>query len=860
MAIIYGKNTAVDYAAGNLASFGKSYSRMGAAPLDMYEVWYDYDKLVEYASFRGNDANGNPVYDGNTEVVDTSAVTSYVGQKVAYVNETEGKIYHYSIELNGSLKEIGTSPIGDNKSIVVATDGTVSLKGVDALVFEREVDVLDEDGQPTGEKRTENVQFQPLMTKDGLVWVEPSKTTVEGLASLIDGLAVRVSALENDRVTEEELAAAVKAETDRATEAEKALGERIDAIDFVDSDELAEAIKDFATKNYVDDEIDKVEEAIAAIDFIDEAELATALTPYAKTEDVNTALAGKAAADDLTALTNRVNAFLTGEGTEAALDSLQELIAYIDSHDDVDIAGILEDIQGLENKVVLGTDAEGKEYTTVKAYVEAAIAALAIGDYAKASDLADLAARVKTLEDVDNFTQAEFVEFNTTNTAAIATAKQEAIDAAALAVTNAKYATKSELEAHESAAAAAYATKDELSAHAEAAAKSLSDHETAAEAKYATKDELAPVTQTANNAATKADNLETRINDIVATGGEPNAINTIKVNGTALTIDAQKAVDITVPTSITGMDGYSALDARVTKNTNDIAALEGQLGTTNTNVSGLTDRIAALEAEVGEVAESRIDALEGVTGQHTKDIGANTTAITKINTETIPAIQQSVTNEAKARDDADKAILATIGEVESGKTVVEMINAVAGTIDFTPYAKKDDVAATYATKEELAAEAERADLAEKANAKAIADLTNGAVKKNAEDIAAINTLLNTVDSEDTITSLKELALWVEEHDTEVLPVIEQQGKDIDALEGRVTAVETAVGTTLPAAIAAAEAAAKKYTDDTMVKADGTSIINNEGTFSVGAVSTDKLVNGEMTLVLNGGNATGKADA
>ena len=53
MAITYGKNTAVDYAAGNLANFGKSYSRMGAAPLDMYEVWYDKAKLEEYASYRG---------------------------------------------------------------------------------------------------------------------------------------------------------------------------------------------------------------------------------------------------------------------------------------------------------------------------------------------------------------------------------------------------------------------------------------------------------------------------------------------------------------------------------------------------------------------------------------------------------------------------------------------------------------------------------------------------------------------------------------------------------------------------------------------------------------------------------------
>ena len=129
MAIIYGKDTAKDYASGNLASFGKSYSRMGAAPLDMYEVWYDWDALVAYASFRGNDANGNPVYDNETEVVDTSAVVSYVGQKVAYVDDEAGKIYHYSIQLDGSLKEIGVVPVGDDSSISVSEDGLVTVYG-----------------------------------------------------------------------------------------------------------------------------------------------------------------------------------------------------------------------------------------------------------------------------------------------------------------------------------------------------------------------------------------------------------------------------------------------------------------------------------------------------------------------------------------------------------------------------------------------------------------------------------------------------------------------------------------------------------------------------------------------------------
>jgi hypothetical protein len=129
MAIIYGKDTAKDYASGNLASFGKSYSRMGAAPLDMYEVWYDWDALVAYASYRGNDKDGNPVYDAETEVTDTSAVVSYVGQKVAYVDDEAGKIYHYSIQLDGTLKEIGVVPVGDDASISVNEDGLVALYG-----------------------------------------------------------------------------------------------------------------------------------------------------------------------------------------------------------------------------------------------------------------------------------------------------------------------------------------------------------------------------------------------------------------------------------------------------------------------------------------------------------------------------------------------------------------------------------------------------------------------------------------------------------------------------------------------------------------------------------------------------------
>lgn len=42
--------------------------------------------------------------------------------------------------------------------------------------------------------------------------------------------------------------------------------------------------------------------------------------------------------------------------------------------------------------------------------------------------------------------------------------------------------------------------------------------------------------------------LDGRVDELVAEGGEPNTIESVKVNGTALSPDASKAVDVPVPT------------------------------------------------------------------------------------------------------------------------------------------------------------------------------------------------------------------------------------------------------------------------------------------------------------------------
>lgn len=162
---------------------------------------------------------------------------------------------------------------------------------------------------------------------------------------------------------------------------------------------------------------------------------------------------------------------LVAEGAAESLDTLEEIAAWIQSHPD-DASAMNEAIVALQNKVVLGTDGEGKEYATVKAYVEAAIAALSIGDYAKAADLTVLAGRVTTLEGA-----------------------------------SATHATKTEVQAV-SDALGAYETAhagDYTNAQIDAAIKVVADDVAALDDTYATDAELATAIEAAKTDASNKD-------------------------------------------------------------------------------------------------------------------------------------------------------------------------------------------------------------------------------------------------------------------------------------------------------------------------------------------------------------------
>ena len=997
----------------NRMGLGNAITRDNGIPLDLSGLHATYNDAVVYAATSSIAYVDQPIAAEGVLYLITEASQGKV--KIGnYRDSITGKLVESEEkEYDVYLKRVGIVPTGDDASIVVNGEGLVKIFAFDGAQTGT-VPVKDENGKLVWKTLEEigagdgndNTTYefavcddkvgivitplfngQPIMEGEGeeakqvKYHLDLDVYTKAQTDSKIAEAIGNITFPEPPDLTPYATVEYVDGEVDKLEEA-------IAAIDFVDGDELTEALEPYATITYVDGEIDKLEQAIddigdripdlspyATIEYVDgevdkleeainnvDAKIPD-VTPYATIEYVDGevdrlegAIAEKADADDLTALTNKVNAFLEGTGADDALDSLQELIEYINTHDDADIAGILEDIQALENKLA-GID------TTVVAYVTAAIDALKIGDYAKASDLTALAARVKTLEDVDNATQAELNAYKEEVTEAIAKAKEEAIAAipatpdlspyatkeeltahvntaaetyetiahveetyaaktalaehieeaegkyatkteveAHIEEAEGKYATKTELEEHITAAGNTYATKTDVEAHIEEAESKyatkaeLEAHGEAADGKYATKEELAPVTQTANNASTAVTNLEARFDEIVAVGGEPNAINKIKVNGTELGITDKTVEILNTQFDITTMGGYSALAGRVTKNENDIAALTGNLADTNVNVTANQAAIADINTNITTNITPSITALLAADATIEANVGANTEAIATLNATTIPALQQAIANEATTRGNAIDAINNKIGTVAADKTIVDMIADAQAAATYDDAAINaliaantaaignettratgaeealaarikayEDVKDTYATKTALEAEVARATAAEEANATAI---------------EGINALLNTISDTDDITSLKELAIWVEEHGAEAAEMTEaitKNATDITALTARVGANETAIAThttdiaavlakataneTTITAINNAEtgilALAKAYADTkasevALEAGTGISIVDKK--INVTTVTTDQLVQGTETLILNGGSA------
>ena len=86
---------------------GNSYQRKSAVPLDYYSLFNTKAEAEAYAA-------SNPV--------------SYVGQVISYIDNGEVKVCVIA-NADGLLREVGTKPVGDGKTIEVSAEGAVALLG-----------------------------------------------------------------------------------------------------------------------------------------------------------------------------------------------------------------------------------------------------------------------------------------------------------------------------------------------------------------------------------------------------------------------------------------------------------------------------------------------------------------------------------------------------------------------------------------------------------------------------------------------------------------------------------------------------------------------------------------------------------
>lgn len=912
----------------NFASLGVNLNRQKYGPLDISNVFTSAADLQYYLT-KGAYTEGVSEYwykNANEKIVPYP----YEGQVLATVIDGVVNVYTLSLDAEGNFQtqEIAGKIEVDGKTIVKDAEGKLSI-----------VAPVDPD-----EKKTYNFSYANGVYS----WVEVDTATAAGQAQAIQGLTDRTVALEeaiNGKGEGEEhiagLAEKVAAleAVDNATQAEldaykevvtEAIADALqDAKDYADAqdadtiyddtdiknrvkaiedDYLKEADKyddtalaarvkaiedDYLTKadKYDDTElagrvstaegkIADLEEAVEAIDFVDADELAAELAPYAKTADVNDALATKADKTALESLQSTVDAFLTGTGTEAALDSLKELIAYIDEHDGADLTEMVATIEGIEKKLD-GID------TTVAAYVTAAIDALKIGDYAKASDLTALAGRVDALEakpfdtyatktevqDVDaKFAQytttndlnglladkadadsvvasGTFETFKTENTSAIATAKQEAIDAAKAAEEAKGYAVASDV-------ANTYATKAMLETHEGEIENELLAYAKTADvnAELAKKIETGSIAHSSETAAEGVTVNGTQLNIIVdaytkeetrnyvadvirdMTGGESAAdvLRDLNAHITTYTekvgqIDAKDAAQDTAIAAALEQANKGIADAAkvagdlvtanlaIAANERQIGVVDGKITTVN---SSLTEKITALEGKDATI-EGNITALQTAVSGHTTTITEQGTAIAALQDKDTELAALIKGNTNKFAD------YYTSAQVDA--KVKEVSDAV-GAIDLTPFAESTDVNAA------LDLKANVADVYTK-------DAADAAFMTQDEVDARINALIAASDPDgdgNVIKDIQNLVEYVENNAGEIASLVTATNANTNKLAG----IESTVVDYVTSQIA------KVVTP----KASAEVTVAEDGTLGIGEVSTDKLVQGSKTLVLCGGDA------
>ena len=571
-------------------------------------------------------------------------------------------------------------------------------------------------------------------------------------------------------------------------------------------------------------DVDALEEVVGADD-------TTGLRKRIKAnEDAITTLNGTGEGSVDKAVKDAIDEFATKATDNGTIDTFKELVDWVASHPDI-VNGLTGDINKLKAILKGFGTAEGQS-PEVKAYIDSAIAALKIGDYAKAADLTALATRVETLEKLPAYgiTAEDIAKWN---------AKQDAGDY----VEQSAYDTKmTALEKADSDNATAIAG---VKATAEAAVVA----NTAITAGTATK-----VTYDEKGLVTKGENLA--VSDIPTLGiskidGLQDALDgkqgNLTFEGTYNAGTNKVATESTVNTAVDNLrHTLGGEDGKTDVDTKDSQTIHGAklyaedkanaaLASAKTYADGLVGdtsaigkKVASLEGKVdvdsvsGAIATAKTEAIttagtnadtkvaaaktailgEGHTGtvKEAYDLAASKATMTQVEAKGYAVkteVDTAVAEAKKAGTDAQASVNTLsdkVGTVPTDKTIVQMIADAQAAATYNDSAIKASIKANTdaitklngvdtvegsvakTVKDAVAAEKTRAEGKEQENATAIAGVKD-----------RVDAFLAAADVGDAaVDTLKEIQTYISTHGT----AADQMVKDIAANKTAIGAEET----------------------------------------------------------------------